>query len=69
VTPDPAVGLCSVCRFSRVQETTRGARFWRCLRADDDAHYLRYPPLPIAECPGHERRAACGDGESRPDGG
>jgi hypothetical protein len=37
-----------------VTKTARGARFWRCLRAEDDARFIRYPRLPILKCTGYE---------------
>jgi hypothetical protein len=49
---DPAVGLCAGCRHARVQETRRGGRFWRCLRADTDPRFARYPRLPVGTCAG-----------------
>jgi hypothetical protein len=55
--PDPDVGLCAACRHARVVETARGSRFWRCARAERDPHYVRYPPLPVRACRGHEPRA------------
>ena len=45
-------GLCDDCVWVRVQETKRGARFYRCARADTDESYLRYPPLPVLRCAG-----------------
>lgn len=48
------MGLCASCAYAIRQEGTRGASFWRCLRAEDDPRYRRYPPLPVRECPGHE---------------
>ena len=48
------VGLCADCRHARVQETARGSRFWRCLRAESDERFLRYPALPVRVCVGHE---------------
>ena len=48
-------GLCADCRHARVQETARGNEFWRCLRAETDPRFVRYPRLPVRECPGHER--------------
>jgi hypothetical protein len=48
------VGLCADCRHAKVQASARGSRFWRCLRADTDARFERYPRLPIVTCPGHE---------------
>jgi hypothetical protein len=51
----PEVGLCADCRHARVQETARGSSFWRCLRAETDPRFPRYPPLPVHACAGHER--------------
>ncbi len=52
---DPRVGLCAACVHARVQRSAKGSSFWRCARADDDARFRRYPPLPVRVCPGHER--------------
>jgi len=51
---DPDVGLCSCCRWARVQKTTRESRFWRCTRAEEDARFVRYPRLPVLRCVGYE---------------
>jgi hypothetical protein len=51
--PDP--GLCADCRHARLHRSARGSTFWRCRRAEDDPHFLRYPRLPVRECAGHER--------------
>ena len=51
---DPAVGQCSGCRHAARQESDRRSLFWRCLRAESDVDFLRYPPLPVARCPGYE---------------
>lgn len=48
------VGLCSGCAHARVQRSAKGFEFWRCLRAEADPHYLRYPPLPVRACAGYE---------------
>jgi hypothetical protein len=55
---DPEVGLCARCRWARVQTTARGSRFWRCLRADDDPRFARYPRLPVTACSGFEASSA-----------
>ena len=52
--PIPEVGLCSACAFAVVQRSAKGAHFWRCRRSDDDADFLRYPPLPVRRCRGFE---------------
>jgi hypothetical protein len=41
-----------------VQTTARGSRFWRCLRADDDPRFARYPRLPVTACSGFEASSA-----------
>jgi len=51
--PDP--GLCGHCRHARVQRSTRGSTFWRCLRAETDPEFLRYPRLPVRVCGGFEK--------------
>ena len=55
-TLDPAIGLCSVCRFVKRQDTRRGAVFYRCGRADEDASFFRYPPIPVGECHDGDRK-------------
>jgi hypothetical protein len=57
MTDDEAacVGLCADCRHAAVQRNARGSSFWRCRRAEDDPRFLRYPRLPVRECPGFER--------------
>lgn len=50
------VGLCVDCRFLVEQGTKRGKVFFRCARADGDDTFSRYPPLPVLQCSGHERR-------------
>ena len=53
---DPSVGLCGDCRHALSQTSARGQGFWRCLRAQSDESFRRYPPLPVEECHGFERR-------------
>lgn len=48
------VGLCSLCRSGEPQPSARGTTFWRCLRAERDPAYGKYPPLPVAACPGFQ---------------
>ncbi|HXI32947.1 MAG TPA: YciI family protein [Gemmatimonadales bacterium] len=48
------VGLCFTCRWMRSTANRRGSVFFRCARAEDDARYVRYPPLPVQSCPGFE---------------
>ena len=55
----PRAGLCNSCLHQQIVKTTRGSRFSLCLlsRARPD-EFLRYPRLPVLECPGHERGVA-----------
>src|SRR6266568_7627414 len=48
------VGLCFTCRWMRSTSNRRGSVFFRCSRAEDDARYVRYPPLPVQACQGFE---------------
>jgi hypothetical protein len=51
-----AVGLCATCRWVRIVKSRRGSVFFRCLRADTDPRFVKYPPLPVLQCPGYDRR-------------
>jgi hypothetical protein len=59
----PAVGLCSACRWGRLQPSGRGRGYWRCLRAEREPGYTKYPPLPVLGCDGFEARP-----QAEPDG-
>jgi hypothetical protein len=50
----PGAGLCANCRHARHIENRRGSIFFLCGRAENDARYSRYPPLPVLRCTGHE---------------
>jgi hypothetical protein len=63
---EASVGLCARCKVASVQRSARGGRFWRCGRADTDAAYLRYPPLPVLRCPGFEEGGKLGSGGAGP---
>jgi hypothetical protein len=54
------VGECADCRHARVQPTARGSAFWRCLRAETDARFVRYPRLPVRACAGFETAPSAG---------
>jgi len=54
----PDVGLCAECKHARVQRNARGSEFWRCLRAETDAEFVRYPALPVIQCAGCERASS-----------
>ena len=51
-------GLCDTCVHQRIVKNTRGSTFSLCQRSKTDPErYPRYPRLPVAACPGYERRA------------
>ncbi|HTY06696.1 MAG TPA: YciI family protein [Gemmatimonadales bacterium] len=54
MAPQDTVGLCLTCRWTRPSTTRRGSTFYRCGRAEEDARFTRYPPLPVRSCPGYE---------------
>lgn len=56
-TPAPiSPGLCGRCAFARVNQTCRGATYWRCTRAAWDERLAKYPRLPVLACSGFEAR-------------
>ncbi len=67
MTTEPdRVGLCFRCTHSRTVTTPRSI-FWRCLLADVDARFERYPRLPVLECAGFTPRED--EGPVMPDDG
>ena len=51
------VGLCATCGWVQIVRNRRDSVFYRCTRAETDARFVRYPPLPMLRCPGYERQA------------
>jgi len=48
-------GLCTSCRYCNQTKHPRGgAPYYRCLRANEDPRYKRYPRIPVLECDGYE---------------
>jgi hypothetical protein len=48
------IGQCAGCANAVVQTSAKGHDFWRCRLADEDERFMRYPPLPVADCAGFE---------------
>ncbi len=46
--------LCDACRHRKIIRSGRGSEFLFCLRSKDDPRFPKYPPLPLASCPGFE---------------
>jgi hypothetical protein len=53
----PHPGLCATCHYMERTETRRGSVFYRCLRAQTDLSFARYPPLPVWQCHGYQPQA------------
>lgn len=51
---NPPEGLCSSCLHKREIVSGKGSRFLYCLRADTEARYRKYPPLPVLRCAGYQ---------------
>lgn len=49
-----AAGLCGACRHAKINVTRRGTNYLRCLRSAWDPRLVKYPQLPVVECPGYE---------------
>jgi hypothetical protein len=47
-------GQCADCCFARVTSSAKGSNFWRCMLAERDDAFLKYPPLPVASCGGFQ---------------
>jgi hypothetical protein len=45
-------GLCGTCLHAWVKATNRGTAYLRCARASWDDRLVRYPRLPVRDCPG-----------------
>jgi len=60
-------GLCGTCKWVRILKTRRGSVFYRCLRAETDPRFVKYPPLPVLRCPGYDRRDPGDDALAEPE--
>lgn len=47
-------GWCATCSHAKLNETRRGTAYLRCLRAEWDERMIRYPRLPVQDCPGFD---------------
>lgn len=48
-------GLCADCLHARGIESSRGSVFLLCELSKSDAHFTKYPRLPVLSCPGYEK--------------
>jgi hypothetical protein len=53
--PTAEPGLCASCANVKRVESARGSVFYRCMLADRDARFAKYPNLPVLNCAGYER--------------
>jgi hypothetical protein len=51
-------GLCADCRSARRVPSSHGTTFYRCMKADVDPRFVRYPRLPVLDCAGYEREVS-----------
>lgn len=49
-------GLCDGCAHQRIVRSGRGSVFSLCERSFADPRYAKYPPVPVASCPGYDPR-------------
>ena len=54
---DTWAGLCASCAHADVIVSSKGSSFYRCMLAEVDAAFRRYPVLPVLVCPGYTRTA------------
>jgi hypothetical protein len=50
--------LCQSCQWMRLIVSSRGSQFLLCQKSQTDVHFAKYPPQPIARCPGYEPAVA-----------
>jgi hypothetical protein len=62
---DP-IGLCATCRHARIVQSSRGSTFYRCLLAETDSRFAKYPRLPVLRCAGYALAEDSTDTPSRP---
>lgn len=52
--PNPgARGLCATCTHVRTITSAHGATFYLCHLSTTDPRFPKYPPQPVAACPGY----------------
>ena len=60
-------GLCATCLHVEIVRSDRGSTFFRCRLSDIDAHFPKYPPLPVTECDGWKLDSARAEPISQPE--
>lgn len=48
--------LCEYCRHLKEVVSGKGSRFLLCQKSVSDDRFVRYPPQPVVECIGFQRR-------------
>ena len=56
MVPELNSGLCRTCVHAKIVRSDRGSTFLRCLLADRDARFPKYPRLPVLKCEGYVHR-------------
>jgi len=56
--PDSAtiarVGLCASCVHADIVTSSKNSTFYRCLLAETDPRFRKYPVLPVRVCSGYQ---------------
>jgi hypothetical protein len=67
-TPEPRLGemqgeagtmihsLCETCAWMREIVTPKGSRFLLCQLSKSDLAYPKYPPQPVVQCDGYQKK-------------
>ncbi len=63
----PGAGLCNRCAFQALVPTRRSV-FSRCLLAERDARFVKYPAVPVVACTGFAARGSDASEHGVPDG-
>jgi hypothetical protein len=48
-------GLCATCVHAEIVSSSKGSTFYRCLLAETDPRFRKYPALPVLTCSGYAR--------------
>jgi hypothetical protein len=65
----PFPGLCGTCRHTRIVVSGKGSTFHFCELSRVNPDFRKYPPLPVLECSGYERRGSPADSRDQASAG
>ena len=50
---DPA-GICGECIHAKIVTSSKGGIFYYCLLSERNPEFVKYPRLPVYQCPGFQ---------------